>query len=403
MKLVLVAAVALIDPDGRVLLAERPEGKSMAGLWEFPGGKVEPGETPEACLIRELHEELGIDTWESCLAPLTLRQPRLRGLPPAHAALRLPEVAGHRPAARGAAPRLGARKPADRLSDAAGRPAADPDPARLVVSGRGTVLTRRMAVAGLALSIAGQSRAALPGPILFLGNSFSLGHDLARRAGQLAQQACDPPPDVLLRAFHGATLARLADDPLTRPHLDPPPAVLVLQDHSTTPLTQEARTISARTVARLLAATGACPAFLQTWPRRAGHPLYRRPGMPRTPDAMLALTARHYTALAKRHGGTVAPVGTAFLAAAATGIEPYADDGYHANPAGAWLGTLVLAATLGADIARATPPDGVPHSALLAIAQRLTDALPEPCNRPDRVISPAPVEAGVQRCRISPL
>jgi len=70
-KLVLVSAVALIDPDGRVLLAQRPAGKSMAGLWEFPGGKVEPGETPEAALIRELHEELGIETWQSCLAPLT--------------------------------------------------------------------------------------------------------------------------------------------------------------------------------------------------------------------------------------------------------------------------------------------------------------------------------------------
>lgn len=71
MKTVLVSAVALIDPDGRVLLAQRPEGKSLAGLWEFPGGKVEPGETPEAALIRELHEELGIETWQSCLAPLT--------------------------------------------------------------------------------------------------------------------------------------------------------------------------------------------------------------------------------------------------------------------------------------------------------------------------------------------
>lgn len=71
MKMVLVSAVALIDVDGRVLLAQRPPGKSMAGLWEFPGGKVEPGETPEAALIRELHEELGIETWSSCLAPLT--------------------------------------------------------------------------------------------------------------------------------------------------------------------------------------------------------------------------------------------------------------------------------------------------------------------------------------------
>lgn len=71
MSVVLVAAAALIDRDGRVLLAERPAGKAMAGLWEFPGGKVKPEETPEAALIRELHEELGIDTWKSCLAPLS--------------------------------------------------------------------------------------------------------------------------------------------------------------------------------------------------------------------------------------------------------------------------------------------------------------------------------------------
>ncbi|HEY7300758.1 MAG TPA: (deoxy)nucleoside triphosphate pyrophosphohydrolase [Xanthobacteraceae bacterium] len=71
LNLVIVAACALIDADGRVLIAERPPGRAMAGLWEFPGGKVEPQETPELTLIRELNEELGISVKEECLAPLT--------------------------------------------------------------------------------------------------------------------------------------------------------------------------------------------------------------------------------------------------------------------------------------------------------------------------------------------
>lgn len=71
LPVLLVVAVALVDVDGRVLIAQRPEGKAMAGLWEFPGGKVDEGETPEAALIRELQEEIGIDVTENCLAPFT--------------------------------------------------------------------------------------------------------------------------------------------------------------------------------------------------------------------------------------------------------------------------------------------------------------------------------------------
>ncbi|BCH30549.1 NTP pyrophosphohydrolase [Mesorhizobium sp. L-8-10] len=70
-KMVLVAACALVDADGRVLIAQRPEGKSLAGLWEFPGGKIEPGETPEEAVVRELAEEIGVETKVACLAPLT--------------------------------------------------------------------------------------------------------------------------------------------------------------------------------------------------------------------------------------------------------------------------------------------------------------------------------------------
>ena len=75
-KLITVSAVVVVDVDGRILIAQRPEGKNMAGLWEFPGGKIEPGETPERALIRELKEELGIDTTESCLAAFTFASHR---------------------------------------------------------------------------------------------------------------------------------------------------------------------------------------------------------------------------------------------------------------------------------------------------------------------------------------
>ena len=124
MKILLVAACALIDADGRVLLAERPAGKPMAGLWEFPGGKVDDGERPEETLIRELNEELGIVVKEACLAPLTFASHSYADFHLADAALCLPALGRKCDAAGRAKARLGAAKPAEGISDAARRRAA---------------------------------------------------------------------------------------------------------------------------------------------------------------------------------------------------------------------------------------------------------------------------------------
>ena len=102
--MLLVVACALVDGDGRVLVAQRPEGKAMAGLWEFPGGKVEPHETPEAALIRELKEELSIDVTAACLAPLSFASHAYAEFSFADAALCVPQMGGPTARQRGAAP-----------------------------------------------------------------------------------------------------------------------------------------------------------------------------------------------------------------------------------------------------------------------------------------------------------
>ena len=140
--LVLVAAVALVDVDGRVLIAQRPEGKSMAGLWEFPGGKVDPGETPEEALVRELREELGIETATSCLAPIAFAS---HGYETFH--LLMPVFAcrkwnGTPQPHEGQALKWVAPVELVALSDAAGRPAAGRPAARPSMSRRGTAARR---------------------------------------------------------------------------------------------------------------------------------------------------------------------------------------------------------------------------------------------------------------------
>ena len=132
LPVVLVAAVALIDADGRVLLARRPEGKPMAGLWEFPGGKVDPGETPEAALVRELAEELAIDITESCLAPLTFASHAYADfhlLMPLYVA----RVWKGQVTARGPDPQVGVAQGHERAAHAAGRRAPGGDPPRVPV------------------------------------------------------------------------------------------------------------------------------------------------------------------------------------------------------------------------------------------------------------------------------
>jgi mutator protein MutT len=116
----LVAAAALIDADGRVLICQRPPGKQLAGLWEFPGGKVEPGETPEACLIRELEEELSIRVTHACLAPFVFASHEYEAF---HLLMPL-YLGGDDRRQRASADRLGEAGPARRLPHAAGRRAA---------------------------------------------------------------------------------------------------------------------------------------------------------------------------------------------------------------------------------------------------------------------------------------
>ncbi|MGD1923601.1 MAG: hypothetical protein ACFB03_05345 [Paracoccaceae bacterium] len=136
---------------------------------------------------------------------------------------------------------------------------------------------------------------------------------------------------------------------ITRERGSPVPGMLVLQDHSLEPVTHQGRQRSADAMA-IYAAQFEKTVLQETWPRRAGHRLYTEPGMPKSPDAMTELVRAHYSEQAQRIGATVAPVALAWQRAIANGHELHARDGYHANPEGARLTALVLAATIGVPI-----------------------------------------------------
>ncbi len=190
-KLTLVVACALVDTDKRVLIAQRPDGKALAGLWEFPGGKVEPGERPEQTLIRELHEEIGIDVSEPCLAPLTFASyayDTFHLLMPLYICRRWEGMAIAR---EGQQLRLGPRQQAARLSDAARGHSADPAFDRFVdVEGRrspdGALRSRVIASEATAVHDPGDRRIA-----------SSLRSLAMTAAISLALPPSPPPPDSL--------------------------------------------------------------------------------------------------------------------------------------------------------------------------------------------------------------
>ncbi|MEL6476778.1 MAG: hypothetical protein AAFR17_05560 [Pseudomonadota bacterium] len=225
-------------------------------------------------------------------------------------------------------------------------------------------LTRRALIGGLAgLPLAARGGEARR--VLFVGNSFTYEHDLPGMVARIAA-ASGCALTVLTRAEGGASLAQHAAQPgLAQDLAWFRPDWIVLQDFSTEPLTEAGRIRSTRAVAEILAETAARPVFFATWPRRAGHSLYRTPGMPAGPAAMAALVEVHYAALAETHQGRLAPAGRAWITALARGLAPHRGDDYHANASGAWLAALTLARAMGHDLSRATPPETIPNATQL--------------------------------------
>lgn len=237
------------------------------------------------------------------------------------------------------------------------------------------MLTRRDALGGALALIASPAGARFPhdlptGLIFFVGNSFTRQHAIpvlvCRIAASTVTEAhCHP---------HTANGAHLWDQigfarETAVEHPARLSATVVLQDHSTAPLTATARMRSGTAMAAFSARFERTVLF-ETWPRAAGHRLYGRSGTPETPDDMAATVHRHYADQAARLGAAHAPIGQAWLRATRAGINLYARDRYHANLSGAWLAAMMLAQSIGLPHPfSAVPPDGVPVDTARRLAQ----------------------------------
>lgn len=234
-------------------------------------------------------------------------------------------------------------------------------------------VSRRAFLAASAATLARPAAARFPhevpeGLVFFVGNSFTRQHAIPALVCAIADWAgvtarCHP------NTANGAKLADSVDFArrFSEERGGRVPATVVLQDHSVEPLTPEGRQRSAAAMA-LYSAQFERAVLFETWPRRAGHPFYAAPGAPSGPREMVETVHAHYARQAAILGAAHAPVGQAWQAAAEAGIDLYARDGYHANPAGAWLAAMLLARALGLPGAHAAPPPG---SVPAGLARRL--------------------------------
>lgn len=240
-------------------------------------------------------------------------------------------------------------------------------------------IARRTFLALLASASAMPALAKPPiGTVYVVGNSFVRRHDVGDMLARLLIRGASLNA-VHTRARNNAWLSdHVAKGLIFSDISDLQPRWLILQDHSLAALTESGRKQSTEAVRQIMAATNACPIFLPPWSRIEGHALFAKPGMPVSPADMLARTTAHYDQLVDQFGGFAAPVASGWHTLVTSGFRLHAEDGYHANRAGAWFVAMVLAASLGVDPRWGSPVDlsGLSNLAKLQVLHAAECALP---------------------------